>query len=59
MDIEVKDDVVVRVYGEDSTVLQAEAAKIKDAIAGVKGITEPRVKTPAQEPTLEIEVDRV
>lgn len=52
-----EDDVVVRVYGEDSEVLQQEARKVQAAIAGVQGISQPRVKLPAQEASLEVEVD--
>jgi Cu/Ag efflux pump CusA len=52
-----EEDVVVRIYGEDSAVLQEQAKKVQAAIAGVKGISAPRVKTPGQEPTLEVEVD--
>jgi CzcA family heavy metal efflux pump len=48
---------VARVYGEDPAVLEREANRVKDIMAGVDGVVDPRVARPAQQPTLEIEVD--
>jgi CzcA family heavy metal efflux pump len=50
-------DITVRVFGEDHATLQAEAAKIRNAIAKVSGVADPRVILPTEEPSLEIEVD--
>jgi CzcA family heavy metal efflux pump len=47
----------VRVYGQDPAVLRAEAAKIRSAIAQVDGVVAPRLRLPAAEPSVEIEVD--
>ena len=50
-------DVTVRLYGEDHATLQSESAKLQDAISTVSGVADPRVMLPAEEPSLEIEVD--
>ncbi|HEX6034497.1 MAG TPA: efflux RND transporter permease subunit, partial [Anaerolineales bacterium] len=50
-------DITVRLYGEDHDVLRVEAAKLKDAVAKVGGVADPRVILPIDEPSLEIEVD--
>jgi Cu/Ag efflux pump CusA len=47
----------VRVYGQDPTILAAEAAKVQQMMATVAGITNPRVEGAATQPTIEIEVD--
>jgi CzcA family heavy metal efflux pump len=51
------DDVTLRLYGEDQKVLRAEAAKIEKSLVGTSGIVNSHVILPADEPTLEIEVD--
>ena len=51
------EDVVVRVYGEDLDVLSAQAQTVRSAVSQVDGVATARVDLPAQEPTLEIEVD--
>jgi CzcA family heavy metal efflux pump len=48
---------VVRVYGQDPAVLRREAEKVRAAIAGVDGVVDPRLRLPATEPSVEIEVD--
>jgi Cu/Ag efflux pump CusA len=50
-------DITVRLYGEDHATLQAESAKLQDAISTVSGVADPRVILPKEEPSLEIEVD--
>ncbi|HSB01571.1 MAG TPA: efflux RND transporter permease subunit, partial [Anaerolineales bacterium] len=50
-------DITVRLYGEEHAVLQTEAEKLREALAGVSGVADPRVILPVYEPTLEIEVD--
>ena len=51
------DDVVVRLYGENLGVLQGEATKVQKAISGVDGVAGARISVPAEEPTLQIQVD--
>jgi CzcA family heavy metal efflux pump len=48
---------VVRVYGEDSGVLRAQASRIRRMLTSVDGVVAPRVETQIQEPTVAIEVD--
>jgi CzcA family heavy metal efflux pump len=48
---------VVRVYGQDLGVLRREADKVQQLMSGVDGVVAPRVRQPAQQPTLQIEVD--
>ncbi|HEY7344041.1 MAG TPA: efflux RND transporter permease subunit [Gaiella sp.] len=50
-------DVVVRLYGEDAGVLRAQAERVRGVMAGVDGVKDPTVELPADEPTVEIEVD--
>jgi Cu/Ag efflux pump CusA len=50
-------DITVRVYGEDQSVLHAEAARVQKALSGIGGITSVSPLVTAQEPTLEIKVD--
>ncbi|HLF72854.1 MAG TPA: efflux RND transporter permease subunit [Anaerolineales bacterium] len=51
------DDITVRLYGEDHSVLRVEAEKLRQALAEVNGVADPHVILPIDEPTLEIEVD--
>lgn len=48
---------VVRLYGQDLDVLRRQADRVRQAIADVDGLKDPRVDVPATQPTLEIEVD--
>jgi Cu/Ag efflux pump CusA len=48
---------VVRLYGQDSDVLRAEVSKVRQAISEVDGVVDPRVKLPALEQAVEVEVD--
>jgi CzcA family heavy metal efflux pump len=48
---------VVRVFGQDTGVLQRKAEEVRRAIAGVDGVVAPRVEARATEPTVEIKVD--
>ena len=52
-----KEDVVVRVYGEDLDTLGTQAAKVRRAMSGVAGVTNAQVLLPAEEPTLKVKVD--
>ena len=49
-------DVVVRVYGAAHGVLAEKAKEVRSALAGIEGITKPRVETAPTEPTIEVEV---
>jgi Cu/Ag efflux pump CusA len=49
--------VAVRVYGEEPHILAAEAAKVQQLMATTDGVVDPRIQTPATQPTIEIEVD--
>ena len=51
------DDVVVRVYGDELLVLRRQAENVRQAVSRVDGIVEARVELPAEEPTLEVQVD--
>lgn len=48
---------VVRVYGQDPEVLRTKAEELQRVIAEVDGVGAPRVDLPAEEPTVEVEVD--
>jgi Cu/Ag efflux pump CusA len=52
-----RDDLVVRVYGEDLPTLATQAAKVRQVMTGVDGVMSPHVLLPAEEPTLQIRVD--
>jgi Cu/Ag efflux pump CusA len=49
--------IVVRVYGHDAATLQDQAEQVRDALAGVQGIADPRVGLQPQEPTIDVRVD--
>ncbi len=51
------DDVTVRIYGEDLGVLRTKAKEVKRVLSGLDGIVDARVDLPAEEPTVEIQVD--
>jgi CzcA family heavy metal efflux pump len=48
---------VVRVYGQDLPTLKRQAAKVRELVAGVDGVVDPRVELPLAQPTIEIETD--
>jgi CzcA family heavy metal efflux pump len=50
-------DLVVRVFGEDLSVLGNEARKVRAILADTDGVANPQVSLPTQEPTVEVEVD--
>ena len=52
-----KDDVVVRVYGQDAGILRAKAAEVSEALTGVDGLTGVAMEAQVDEPTIQIEVD--
>lgn len=53
----VDEPIVVALYGQELDVLQREAEKVRDALARIDGIVDPRVETEPEEPVVEIEVD--
>jgi len=52
-----KRDLTVRIYGDDFTVLNDKANEVAKALAGIKGIQDPKVQAPLTEPALEVKVD--
>jgi Cu/Ag efflux pump CusA len=50
-------DVVVRVYGQDDTILRDKANEVGTALAGVGGLVDVTVESPIVEPTLHLKVD--
>jgi CzcA family heavy metal efflux pump len=51
------DDLVVRVYGDDLTLLAAKAEEVRTLLSKVKGVLEPKVETQPAEPTVEVQVN--
>ena len=49
--------VAVRMFGQDPTVLAAQAEKVREVMAGIDGVVDPRVDLPETQATIEIEVD--
>ena len=49
------DDLVVRLYGEDLSLLSSKASEVKQALSGVEGLVDTHVQLPVVEPTLQIE----
>jgi len=49
--------IAIRVFGQDPTVLAAEAAKVQQMMATIDGVANPRVEGAATQPSIEIEVD--
>ena len=52
-----RDDVVVRIYGEDLNSLERQGRKVRQALSGIDGITRARVALPVEQPSLQIRVD--
>jgi Cu/Ag efflux pump CusA len=52
-----RDDLVVRVYGEDFSTLAAKAEEVRAAISHVEGVVAPRVVPLVQQPTVQVVVD--
>ncbi|MFQ6028055.1 MAG: efflux RND transporter permease subunit [Dehalococcoidia bacterium] len=50
-------DLVVRVFGDDLDILEAKAAEVQQAMAGVSGVVNAQVEPRDLEPVMEIEVD--
>jgi Cu/Ag efflux pump CusA len=47
----------VRVYGENSDTLRQQADRVRQLMANVEGVVDPRVEQPEVQPNVEIEVD--
>ncbi|WP_186315769.1 efflux RND transporter permease subunit [Catellatospora sichuanensis] len=52
-----REDVEVRIYGENRDVRNAKADEIKAMISGVEGVTSVNVVRPLDEPTVEVSID--
>jgi Cu/Ag efflux pump CusA len=52
-----KDDLVVRVYGADLTVLQDKARQIRAMLAAVPGVARPVVRPVPEQPTVDVRVN--
>ncbi|MFQ6031056.1 MAG: efflux RND transporter permease subunit, partial [Dehalococcoidia bacterium] len=52
-----RDDVVVRIFGQDPEVLRSKAEEIRDGLARIPGIVNPQVETQIEAPQVEIEVN--
>jgi Cu/Ag efflux pump CusA len=50
-------ELLVRVYGEDGSVLDAKAGEVAQMLAGVAGVQDPVVQRVPLRPTLQVEVD--
>ena len=48
---------VVRVYGEDLTMIRNKAEEVQKMMAGINGIVDAKVQIPPEMPILEVEVD--
>ena len=51
------DEISVRVFGQNLTVLREKAGEIQKAMKGIKGISKASVATQSSEPTIQVEVD--
>jgi Cu/Ag efflux pump CusA len=49
--------IVVRVYGQNAETLQEQANQVRDAVAEIGGVIDPRVELQPQEPTIDVRVD--
>ncbi len=52
-------DITVRISGPDSAVLRDKADEVKQLLASIKGVVNPSVPVPIEEPTIEVKVDLV
>jgi CzcA family heavy metal efflux pump len=51
------DELVVRLYGEDLSILRTKADEVRQALTEIDGVVDPRVLLAAEEPTIEVETD--
>jgi Cu/Ag efflux pump CusA len=52
-----REDLVVRVYGEELDVLGDKAEEVRQALTEIEGVVDPQVTLPDEEPTIEVETD--
>jgi Cu/Ag efflux pump CusA len=50
-------DVVVRIFGQDTKILREKAEQVRQIVSGVDGAVDARVQHQAEEPTVQVEVD--
>jgi Cu/Ag efflux pump CusA len=50
-------DLTVRVFGENARTLERQARQLSSSLAGIDGVTAPRVERPSRDPAIEVEVD--
>jgi Cu/Ag efflux pump CusA len=51
------EDIVVRIYGPNSTLLRTKAEEVRGLLSEIEGVERPIVEIPPVEPTLQVEVD--
>jgi Cu/Ag efflux pump CusA len=51
------ESLIVRVYGEDMNIIKVKAEEVQQVLANTDGIVDAKVRYPAEQPTLEIEVN--
>jgi CzcA family heavy metal efflux pump len=51
------ESLVMRVYGDDMTIIRKKAEEVQKVLANVAGVVDSKVQYPAEMPTLEIEVN--
>jgi len=56
-ELNTNNDITLRLFGEELSVLKAEAEKLEQTLAGLDGIVDSELILPVEEPTVEIEVD--
>ncbi|MDQ6879194.1 MAG: efflux RND transporter permease subunit [Candidatus Dormibacteraeota bacterium] len=54
-----KSPIVIRIYGQDLTVLRSKAAQVQHQIASIKGIVDDHVDLQVDTPQIQVEVDLV
>lgn len=56
-DAEADAPVIVRVYGQDWTILRAKSEELRQMLSGIDGVADSKIDLPREEPTLEVEVN--
>ena len=56
-DAEADAPVVVRVYGQDWTILRDKSEELRQILSGIDGVADSKIDLPSEEPTLEVEVN--
>jgi Cu/Ag efflux pump CusA len=51
------DAVVVRIYGQDYSVLRKKAEEVRQLLSTVEGVADPKIQDQAEEPTLQVQVN--